>query len=294
VPDLPVTVACLGEVLWDRFPDGDRLGGAPANVAFHLARLAVPVRLISRVGADADGDRALAELAAAGVDVSLVGRDRERATGEVGVALEGGEARYTLYPGRAWEAIEITAAAETALAGASALCFGTLAQRTEAGRRAHRRAIAALREGALAVCDPNLRAGFESWEVVGESMRAATVVKINDVEAARIAAGLEIADLPATLLAGKARLVALTRGPAGCQLLAAGGDVADHPGFAARAGGDNVGCGDAFTATLIAGLLAGAELDVIAERACRYASWVAGHRGATPEAPPDLLAAVRF
>src|SRR5213075_3035654 len=89
-----------GEVLWDRFPDGDRLGGAPSNVAWHLGQAGGWARLVSRVGDDADGHRAIDALAQV-CDADLVQLDRERATGEVLVALEGGEPRYTLVPGRA-------------------------------------------------------------------------------------------------------------------------------------------------------------------------------------------------
>src|SRR4029079_17803648 len=99
-------VVVWGEVLWDRFPDGDQLGGAPTNVAWHLARRGVAVALVTRVGDDDDGRRAVAALGAAGVDVSLVQVDAERATGEVVIEVDAaGEPRYRLVPGRAWERI---------------------------------------------------------------------------------------------------------------------------------------------------------------------------------------------
>ena len=99
-----MTVLVWGELLWDRFPDGARLGGAPANVAWHLAQLGTRVALVTRVGDDDDGRAAIAAMAARGVDVSLVQVDRERATGEVEVtvAADTGEQRYRLVPGRAW------------------------------------------------------------------------------------------------------------------------------------------------------------------------------------------------
>src|SRR5688500_5198370 len=89
-------VIVWGEILWDRFPDGDQLGGAPANVAWHLGQAGGWSRLVSRVGDDLDGRRAIARLEAF-VDTSLVQLDREQATGEVTVRLEGTEPRYTLH-----------------------------------------------------------------------------------------------------------------------------------------------------------------------------------------------------
>src|SRR5438094_1844962 len=126
-------VVIWGEVLWDQFPDGPQLGGAPANVAWHLGQAGGWVRLVSRVGDDAEGRRALAQLFDAGVDVSLVQIDRERATGVVEVTIEGGEPRYRLVPGRAWERIACTADVREALGDAGVLVYGTLAQRTPEG-----------------------------------------------------------------------------------------------------------------------------------------------------------------
>src|SRR6476659_5490908 len=109
-------VIVWGELLWDRFPDGAQLGGAPANVAWHLAQLGTPVALVSRVGDDGDRRRAIEMMAARGVDTTLVQIDRERATGEVTVTVEDGEPRYRLVPARAWERIAMTDAIAQALA----------------------------------------------------------------------------------------------------------------------------------------------------------------------------------
>src|SRR5215813_3216481 len=101
-------VIIWGELLWDLFPDGAKLGGAPANVAWHLAQAGGWARLITRVGDDEAGHRAIGELGEL-VDTSLVQIDPERATGEVEVGLSSsGEARYRLVPGRAWERIACT------------------------------------------------------------------------------------------------------------------------------------------------------------------------------------------
>ena len=192
-----------GEVLWDRFPDGDQLGGAPANVAWHLGQAGGWARLVSRVGDDDDGRRAIARLAAH-VDPSLIQLDPERATGEVSVTLEGGEPRYTLHAGRAWERIACTDAVETALAEAGVLVYGTLAQRTPEGLEGWRAAIRAAQATCLLVCDVNLRrtaGGFpslthapaplaEEHVALREALDAADVIKVNDRELAAIAAWL--------------------------------------------------------------------------------------------------------
>src|SRR4051812_23285468 len=150
------SVVIWGELLWDRFPDGDQLGGAPTNVAWHLGQAGGWAQLVTRVGDDEDGRRAIAKLAEL-VDTSLVQIDPERATGEVTVRVENGEPRYTLHPGCAWERIECTDRVRQALAEAGVLIYGTLAQRTAAGLASWREAARVAKRTCLRVCDLNLR-----------------------------------------------------------------------------------------------------------------------------------------
>lgn len=276
-------VIVWGETLWDRFPDGARLGGAPANVAWHLAQLGTPVALVTRVGDDDDGHAAIAALAARGVDTSLVQLDRERATGEVLIELDGGEPRYRLVAGRAWERIAFTEQVAAALVTARALVFGTLAQRMGEGHDGLAAALASASPRVLRVCDPNLRATAPSdgdERALGQALAAADVVKVGVREVAQIAArtgGAPVADL----LARGARLVAVTDGAAGSRWHAPGLTLDVAP-VAARPGGDNVGCGDAYTAATIHGLLAGWPWPRIGRLAARLGAEVASVRGATP------------
>lgn len=288
-------VIVWGETLWDRFPDGDRLGGAPANVAWHLAWLGTPVALVTRVGADADGERALALLARRGVDTSLAQRDPDRATGEVTVTVEAGEPRYRLVPGRAWEHLAFTDELAARLPGARALVFGTLAQRSDDGHAGLAALLAAASPRVLRVCDPNLRTTAptpDEERALSQALAAADVLKLGEREAAQLTARTGAEPIAAALARG-ARLVALTRGADGSRWHAPGLtlDVAPCP---ARPGGDNVGCGDAYTAAVVHGLLAGWPWPRIARLASRLGALVAGHRGATPsldDATRDALLA---
>jgi fructokinase len=290
-------VIVWGELLWDRFPDGARLGGAPANVAWHLAQLGTPVALVTRVGDDDDGRAAIAAMAARGVDVSLVQVDRERATGEVGVRVEGGEPRYTLHAGRAWERIELTDDVREALVAARALVFGTLAQRTDVGHAGLAAALAAASPRVLRVCDPNLRgpaAGAGDQRALTQALAAADVVKVGEREVAQIAARTGHPDVVGWLALRGARLVAVTGGADGSRWFAPGFAGMRVPAVAARAGGDNVGCGDAYTAALVHGLLAGWPWPRIGRLAARLGAEVASVRGATPiidEASRDAIMA---
>lgn len=279
-------VVSWGEVLWDLYPEGRRLGGAPSNVAYHLAAQGGDVALVSRVGDDEPGRAAREALAGAGVDVAAVAVDGAHPTGAVGVTIEAGEARYQLRSGCAWEFIEWDAAAAAQVAEARALCFGSLAERRREAREALGQALAARPGDCLAVCDLNLRPGEQDRELVAWALGVADVVKINEREEGQIG---ELLGVPAGCVVSwlleerGAGLVALTRGAAGCTLFGASGRI-DQAGFPAAPGGDNVGCGDAFTAVLVHHLVRGGALELAAAAACRYAAQVASYRGATPQA----------
>jgi fructokinase len=300
-------VVIWGELLWDRFPaalGGDRLGGAPANVAWHLAQAGGWAQLVTRVGDDAAGHRALAELDGL-VDTALVQIDPERATGEVTVTLEsepgggapGGEPRYTLHPGRAWERIACTDAAAAAIRDAGVFVYGTLAQRTAEGLAEWRRAIAAAGARALKVYDANLRPNDRATHAVAEALAHADVIKLNDREVGQIGALLGWGDPIAELRARRPRIVIVTHGAAGSTIYpladaSPGAPIIEVPGAPASPGGDNVGCGDAYLALLVFGMTSGWDLATSGRIASRWAAAVAGVRGATPRFDEDWIAAL--
>jgi len=283
-------VVVWGEVLWDRFPDGDRLGGAPANVAWHLGQAGGWARMVSRVGDDDDGRRAIERLSQV-CDTDLIQLDPERATGEVRVEVHGGEPRYTLVPGRAWERIECTPDVATALGEAGVLVYGSLSQHTDTGLAGWRDAIAATHEGCLKVCDINLRrtasSTREERRAVEEALAAAELVKVNDQELARLADWYGWRDPISTLRAGK-RVVAVTHGKTGSTLYGEH-EVVHIAGVIARPGGDNVGCGDAYVAILVHCMTLGWDLASSGAAASRWAAAVASERGATPVFSADVI-----
>lgn len=289
----PPRILVWGELLWDRFPDGAQLGGAPTNVAFHLAQLAAALpleaALITRVGDDADGARARAALPAT-LDRSLIQVDLARATGEVEVTLVGGEPRYRLVPDRAWEHIEVTPAVCAAMPRAAALVYGTLAQRTTPALARLREVLALAPPSCLRVCDPNLRPGLVDVAALEVALAAADVVKLGEQELRACGEALGDAELLATLRR-RCRLVAITRGAAGSTLYA-GDAMCEVAAVPAPPGGDNVGCGDAYVAAMVAGVVLGWDLARVGTVASRLATHVASARGATPHLEPAALTGV--
>ena len=284
-------VIVWGEVLWDRLPSGDQLGGAPANVAWHLGMAGGWSALVSRVGDDAAGRRAIERLSEH-VDTALVQLDPERATGEVTVQLEGGEPRYTLHPDRAWERIACTGAVQQAIAEAGVLVYGTLAQRTAEGLAGWRLAARAAGPGCMRVYDLNLRPTELHVPAIAEAIELADVVKINDRELAALRDLFGWADPIAELrrpVDGRARVVVVTHGADGSTLLGDGAPI-ELPGVPAAPGGDNIGCGDAYLAILVHGMTLGWDLAASGRAATRWAAAVAGVRGATPSFEEEQIA----
>lgn len=285
------TVVAFGELLFDLFPDGPRLGGAAANVAFHAAALGARALLVSRVGNDELGRRALGRLRERGVDVRFVGTDLDRPTGTVHVDLIDGEPRFRIGDQCAWDRLEVTPELTAELGLADAFVFGTLAQRSPLGSGALRAALGALPPRCLRVADLNLRPPHVSEAVLTTALAHASVVKLNEPEATRVAAALGADDPVPALLGRGVSVVVVTHGAAGAELHTRHSHER-HPGFAALPTGDAVGAGDAFTACLTVELCRATPLPKLLARANRYASFVASHRGAMPEPGRELLDAL--
>jgi fructokinase len=288
-------LVAIGEVLFDLLPSGRQLGGAPANFACHAHALGADARLVTRVGADALGREVRERLRRLGLPTDTVAVDAGTTTGTVSVELDtGGQPRFTIHEDVAWDRLTADAAALAAVAEADAVCFGSLAQRSEPARHAVRTLVTATRPDALRIFDVNLRPPLVRRDVLEGSLALANVLKLNDQELPVLA---ELFGLPGGVeesvaeLARRYRLslVALTRGGCG-SLLFAGGQWSDHPGLPAAVC-DTVGAGDSFTAALAVGFLAGWPLDAINRRANEVAAFVCTQPGATPALPEALRSA---
>jgi fructokinase len=284
----------VGEVLWDLLPGGRQLGGAPANFAYHACALGAEAWVVSRVGRDELGRELLGRLQQFGLHTEAVEEDPAAPTGTVSVEVTAeGQPRFTIHQGVAWDRLSGEAAGRRAVAAADAVCFGTLAQRSEVPRRSIRALLRAAPAGSLRILDVNLRQDYYSREILEKSLALTNVLKVNETELARLA---EMFGLPGdeqgqvAELAQHFRLqtVAYTRGEAG-SLLHSEGQWSERPGEPVPLA-DTVGAGDAFTTALALGLLAGWPLDVVHRRASAVAAYVCSQPGGTPELPAELRA----
>jgi fructokinase len=279
------TVVGLGELLWDLFADGPRLGGAPANVAYHATVLGDHGIVASTVGQDERGDQAIAYLQGRNVDTSHVQRDPDRPTGVARVALSGDQARFAIVGGAAWTVPKWTADWENLFRRAQLLCFGSLLCAQREGRVVLERASASLPDDGWRLLDLNLRPPYDTDEAIDAALSCANGVKLNEQEASILRTRYGAEDLPRWLIdQKKMRVVAITRGARG-SLLYDGQEMVEHPGAASvdRTAGDVVGAGDAFTAALGHHLLRAHSLEKAGAAANRYAALVASRAGAMPD-----------
>jgi fructokinase len=280
-------VVGLGELLWDCFPDRRRPGGAPANVAFHAGQLGFDGVICSRVGRDELGDEMLQFVAANGLSTEFIQRDAEHGTGRVDITTdEHGEPRYVFADDVAWDHLALTERWRNIASRARAICFGTLAQRSETSRAAVHKFLAAAPGDALKVYDVNLRKPWYRREWIEPSLHVADVVKLNHEEITILAGMMDLdSDEPRTF-AGLLRddygvaLLCVTRGKRGC-LLVRGDETAEAAGIEVR-DAHPVGAGDSFTAALIYTQLRGWPLERSARFANQIAALVAGKPGAMP------------
>lgn len=290
-------VVGLGEVLWDMLPAGKQLGGAPANFAYISGLLGHRAIVASATGTDALGNELRIGLAALGLDTSFVQLDPAHPTGTVNVQLDReGQPQYEIAENVAWDFLAWTPEWQQLAARSDVVCFGTLAQRSATSRATIRAFLDASRSHAIRIFDVNLRQSFFSPDVLTESLRLATVAKLNDSElpvvtrCLELAAGDERSAAESLRTAFRLDLVCVTRGSRG-SLLVRDGESDEHPGFSAPVE-DLVGAGDAFTAALGHHLLRGSSLRVMNEAANRLGAWVASQVGGTPRPDADVLTRV--
>lgn len=284
----PVVVG-IGEVLWDLLPSGKQLGGAPANFGYHAGKLGAAAFMVSRVGKDALGLEIAQKLRALGLNTGYIGSDASHPTGIVEVSLDKkGKPTYNIRRDVAWDFIPSPPELLSLAQWTSAVCFGSLAQRSAVSRRTIRGFVRAVPRSALKVFDINLRQEFYDRNIIHESLALANILKINDEEL-RLVAGMYSLPRAEGQVARRLmqqyslRLVAVTKGAKGSALYWPEGECSAESRKIKIA--DTVGAGDAFGAALVMGILNGLKLEVLCRRATRLAEYVCGRPGATPEVP---------
>ena len=289
-----MNLVSIGEVLWDVIGEAEYLGGAPLNFAAHAAKLGHCSFLVSAVGSDERGGRALRQVHALGVKTEYISR-RDCPTGHVSVAIVSGQPFFTIYRPAAYDFAQLTPGQIESLASTSPqwIYFGTLAQASLAVRKTTSRLAAAI-PTAKRFYDVNLRKNSYTPEIVLQLLHSATVVKLNNIEVGIVedifgdAHHRTIEDFCRTYADRFGwDAVCVTCGEKGCRLLL-GQEYVESPAFKIELA-DSVGAGDAFAAGLVHSLSLGWGAKRSAEFANRLGALVASRHGATPAWTVDEL-----
>jgi fructokinase len=288
----------FGEILWDIIDAKEHIGGAPLNLASHLAQMGEDTAMVSAVGADERGRKAVERLQALGIDDSCVSTAKERDTGVVLVELdERGSPSYDIRENSAWDYIHPTPQQLEYLRRRSwdVFCFGTLAQRSEENRRSIERVIEAASPREL-FFDVNLRLEYFTKEILSRSIDWASILKLNDEELPVVSRLLFDQVLPDERFCKRMRAerqvhtVCITRGKEGASVYR--GSEQHHVPVVPVKVVDTVGAGDSFSAAFLHGLLKTGDAKSSIELAVLVSSYVASKSGAVPEYDESISKAI--
>ena len=286
-------VVGMGEALWDVLPEGKKIGGAPANFAYHVSQFGLDSRVVSAVGDDKLGMEILDNFRAKKLNtmVEIV----PYPTGTVQVELDAeGVPCYDIKEGVAWDNIPFTPALEGLARQTRAVCFGSLAQRSVVSRETINRFLDAMPdgEGQYKIFDINLRQGFYTKEILCNSMRKCNILKINDEELVTISRmfgypGIDLQDKCWILLAKyNLKMLILTCGVNGSYVFTPGEvSFVETPKVEVA---DTVGAGDSFTAAFVASILKGLPIPEAHKLAVETSAFVCTQNGAMPVLPDSL------
>ena len=287
-------VVGLGEVLWDVLPEGKKLGGAPANFAYHAGQF---LGMDNTIAVSALGEDALAEETIEALKEHKLNYLLPRVkypTGTVQVTLSGdGIPAYEIKENVAWDNIPYTAEMAEIAKNCRAVCFGSLAQRYVTSWATIRQFLDDTPADCLKIFDINLRQQFYSKDVIEESFKRCNILKINDEELVVIKRmygydNLDMRGICEKILADyDLKMLVLTCGTNGSYVFAPGlTSFQETPKVTVA---DTVGAGDSFTGSFCAAILNGRPMEEAHKRAVQISAYVCTQNGAMPHYPAELL-----
>ena len=292
------TVVGMGEALWDVLPEGKKIGGAPANFAYHVSQFGLPSCAVSAIGEDNLGKELVENFVAKNLNFSLA--EVPYPTGTVQVEIDAaGVPQYDIKENVAWDNIPFTENLKELAGKTKAFCFGSLAQRNIVSRTTINEFLDAMPDDDdnLIVFDINLRQGFYTKEILCNSMQRCNILKINDEELVIVSRmfgypGIDLQD-KCWILLGKynLKMLILTCGINGSYVFTPG-NVSFLPTPKVEVA-DTVGAGDSFTAAFIASILKGLSVPEAHHKAVETSAFVCTQQGAMPVLPESITDGVK-
>ena len=286
-------VVGMGEALWDILPEGKKIGGAPANFAYHVSQFGLPSCAVSAIGKDQLGEEIVNSFKEKGLNFSLA--EVPYPTGTVQVEIDqAGVPQYDIKENVAWDNIPFTENLLELAKNTKAVCFGSLAQRNVVSRTTINQFLDAMpqEEDNLIVFDVNLRQGFYTKDILTNSMERCNILKINDEELVIVSRmfgypGIDLQD-KCWILLGKynLKMLILTCGINGSYVFTPG-NVSFLPTPQVKVE-DTVGAGDSFTGAFIASILKGLSVEEAHHKAVETSAFVCTQKGAMPVLPKSI------
>lgn len=276
----------IGEILFDVYTSNKKLGGAPLNFIYHIKKITGGGNIISRVGKDALGTKAVSDIQRHGLATQYVQIDNLHPTGTAKVSIDkDSEPSFLIGTEQAFDFIEATNTAEELINyETDVLYFGTLAQRSESSRETIQ---SYFNRGVKYFCDLNFRQNFFDENIIRKSLETADILKVNYSELRTLNDMLFQAEYNTERVAldlmeqFQISLLAVTRGKDGATLFENGkrNDFSLQETEAI----DTTGAGDAFSAVICIGFMQGWDLKLINKYANEFASEICKVDGALPK-----------
>lgn len=283
----------MGEALWDVLPEGKKIGGAPANFAYHMSQFGFDSRVVSAVGEDKLGNELLQNFD--NKQLHYLIEKVPYPTGTVQIELDDeGVPCYEIKENVAWDNIPFTPSLEKLARNTRAVCFGSLAQRSIVSRQTINRFLDIMPngEGQYKIFDINLRQGFYDKDIISNSLQKCNILKINDEELITVSRlfgypGIDLEEKCWILLAKyNLKMLILTCGVNGSYVFVPGEiSFVSTPQIEVA---DTVGAGDSFTAAFCSSILNGKSVRQAHEFAVEVSAYVCTQNGAMPELPQLL------
>ena len=283
----------IGELVWDVFPAGKQLGGAPVNFAYFAKELGAEAYPVAALGNDELGDEAMEVVRPSGLKLDYIQRNSLPTSRVLVTTDEQGIPQYEIVENVAWDAIECNEAILELASQADVICWGSLAQRSETSRKSILAIVDAAPEACLKVFDINLRQKFYSKEVIEESLKRADILKLNEDELPVVSEifaveGTEAEQIAQIIERFSLKSIIYTQGAVCSEVYDASGLVSrlDTPKVKVA---DTVGAGDSFTATYVTSILLGKTPAQAHELAVKVAAFVCTQNGAINPFPSEFL-----
>lgn len=281
----------LGEALWDCLPEGKKLGGAPANFAYHASQFGFEAYTVSAIGNDELGKEILSEFNAKRMKYEMPEIDYPTGTVQVTIDEEG-IPTYNIKEDVAWDNIPFTTHLDKMAHNCCAVCFGSLAQRNIVSRETIYKFLDSTPYDCLRIFDINLRQNFYSKDIIRESLKRCNILKISDEELVIIGRmfgypGLDIEN-KCWLILGKYDLdmLVLTCGVNGSYVFSRGAmSYLETPKVNVA---DTVGAGDSFTGAFVGSILLGKSIPEAHRTAVNVSAYVCSQNGAMPLLPEEI------